>query len=63
MRVLLLSAFLLMGCGIKGPPLPPVTEQTIQKDKLESELSETKANTTAAPAKSSDATPAKPLKK
>lgn len=63
MKIILLSTLVLIGCGIKGPPLPPITEQTIQKDKLESELSETKANTTTAPAKSSDATPAKSPKK
>lgn len=46
------------GCGIKGPPLPPITEETIQHDKLNEETNLSKINTTSGP-KSSDATPAK----
>ena len=49
------------GCGIKGPPLPPITEETIQQDKMKEELKLTKPNTTAAPS-STDATPAKKKK-
>ena len=52
---------LLAGCGIKGPPLPPITEETIQRDKLNEETKLSKANTTSVP-KSSDATPAKKTK-
>lgn len=52
---------LLAGCGIKGPPLPPITEETIQQDKLNEEMKLTKPNTTAAPS-STDTTPAKKKK-
>ncbi|MBY0553218.1 hypothetical protein K2P97_01735 [bacterium] len=46
--------FLAFSCGIKGPPLPPIEETTIQQQKpLEP------VNTTAAPAASSDTTKAK----
>ena len=31
--------FLLMACGIKGPPLPPLSEETIQKQKNETTAS------------------------
>ena len=49
---------LLSGCGIKGPPLPPATEETVQQEKLREETMKSKTNTTAAPA-STDKTPAK----
>jgi len=29
----LVSVFFLSACGIKGPPLPPIDEETIQKQK------------------------------
>ena len=60
MRILVLS-ILLAGCGIKGPPLPPASEETIQQDKLKEETSLSKPNTTSAP-KSSDNTSAKKKK-
>lgn len=31
-RIVILSA-LLQSCGIKGPPLPPINEETIQKQR------------------------------
>lgn len=27
----ILSTFFLFGCGIKGPPLPPIAEKTVQE--------------------------------
>lgn len=29
--IFLLAALNIVGCGIKGPPLPPLEEETIQK--------------------------------
>lgn len=60
MRILIL-VLLITGCGIKGPPLPPATEETVQQDKLREETTLTKTNTTSAPA-SADKTPAKKKK-
>lgn len=57
----LIFVLLLAGCGIKGPPLPPVTEETVQGEKLKEESLLSKPNTTSAPA-SADATPAKQRK-
>lgn len=54
--ILITALFFIGSCGIKGPPLPPENEETIQKQK-EPEL--------AAPpvAQSSDATKATKTKK
>lgn len=43
-----------LGCGIKGPPLPPINEETIQKQKSDEIVSK---------AASADATKAKKSKK
>lgn len=62
MKFAFIALFLVLaGCGIKGPPLPPITEETIQQDKLNEEMKLTKPNTTAAPA-SADNTKAKKKK-
>jgi hypothetical protein len=35
-KIVLMSVIILaQGCGIKGPPLPPLTTETIQKQKGE----------------------------
>lgn len=46
--------FLVFSCGIKGPPLPPIQETTIQQQKPVEPV-----NTTAAPVASADNTKAK----
>lgn len=43
-------------CGIKGPPLPPVEEETVQRQKA----NETKAAPVPATSASADKTKAKP---
>lgn len=31
--LIVISIFMLVACGIKGPPLPPIEEETIQSQK------------------------------
>ena len=51
--------FVLMACGIKGPPLPPLSEETIQKQKGETIVFKTDevSKTTSADATKADLYP------
>ena len=39
--LIFLCLFFALSCGIKGPPLPPLSEVTIQKQKAEEEQRKT----------------------
>jgi predicted small lipoprotein YifL len=58
MILITVISFFLFACGIKGPPLPPIKETTIQKQKLTDSVSPNQA-----PPSSSDETKVKQKKK
>lgn len=66
-RILLLAGVIILsGCGIKGPPLPPQQEETIQKQQSKQAGAEAEAKIAskiASKTVSADATKAKPPKK
>lgn len=57
---LVIAVLLLAACGIKGPPLPPIDEETIQRQKLaELASADQSAKAASADASQSTATPKK----
>ncbi|MEQ1722234.1 MAG: hypothetical protein ABL930_03600 [Pseudobdellovibrio sp.] len=54
LSLIIFVSFFVFACGIKGPPLPPIEETTIQKQKATEAV-----NSTQAPLSSSDSTKAK----
>lgn len=53
------SSAALLSCGIKGPPLPPIVEETVQKQ-LALEAQPISADTSKPPSKPSGKQPSKP---
>jgi hypothetical protein len=43
MSLITVISFFVFACGIKGPPLPPIKETTIQKQKLTEAVSPNQA--------------------